>query len=110
LTLLNNVTFVESARFLAERMIREGGETSAARLTYGFQLMMGRRPQDNELALLESAHRAMIAKYNDEPNQAEQLIAIGERPRDASLDPIEHAAFTMLASLILNLDESITKE
>lgn len=110
LTLLNNMTFVESARFLAERMIQGGGETPEARLTYGFQLMTGRPPQEEELALLASAHQAMTAKYNDHPDQAEQLIAVGERPRDASLDPIEHAAFTMIASLILNLDESITKE
>jgi len=110
LTLLNNVTFVEAARFLAERMLREGGSTAEEQLAFGFRLLTGRPPHTGELATLQTAHNTFLRKYRSEPEAAKQLLAVGEAKRDESWDPAEHAAMTMAASLILNLDETITKE
>ena len=110
LTLLNNVTFVEAARFLAERMIRDGGRTSTDQLTHGFRLATGRVPRKNELAILQRAWQAFEKRFRNDPSAATQLLSTGERPRDVSLDKQQLAAMTLAASLILNLDETITKE
>lgn len=107
LTLMNNVVFVEAARFMAERMLREGGDRP---LEFGFQLATARQPAPEELQLIRQAHAGFLARYRDAPGEAERLLKTGERPRDVSLDRVEHAAMTMMASLLLNLDETITKE
>ncbi|MFQ5732759.1 MAG: PSD1 and planctomycete cytochrome C domain-containing protein [Planctomycetaceae bacterium] len=110
LTLLNNVTFVEASRFLAERMLRDGGRSASERLTHGFQLATGRAPAERELSLLLRAYASFRKTYESDRTAARQLLAVGEGRRDRSLDLAEHAAMTMAASLILNLDETITKE
>jgi hypothetical protein len=110
LTLMNNKTFVEAARFLAERMLREGGQTPREQLILGYRLATARRPTDRELGLLGEAHREMLSQYRKDSAAAKLLLATGEKPRDVSLDVSEHAAMTIMASLILNLDETITKE
>jgi len=92
LNLMNDPTFVEAARALAGRMIREGGAMPAARVRYGFRLAR------------------MEKDFGDDPAAAADLIAVGETHADTALDPWELAAYTLLASTILNLDETITKE
>ncbi|QEG38629.1 PSD1 and planctomycete cytochrome C domain-containing protein [Roseimaritima ulvae] len=109
LTLMNNVTFVEAARQLAAEMLRHADEPSAA-IEFGFRRLLARRPSSAEAALLNDAHAAFAAKYDNQPAAAEKLLDIGETPRDAALDPSQHAAMTMTASLMMNLDEAITKE
>jgi len=110
LTLMNNRTFVEAARLLAERMLREGGDDLTSRLSYGFQLTTGRLPRPPELDLLREAHDAFLERYRKAPAAAEELLATGEAPRDTSQSATEQAAMTLLASTILNLDETVTKE
>jgi hypothetical protein len=110
LTLMNNVTFVEAARFLAERMIREGGADTEEQVAVGFRLATARQPDDRERRLLLQAYRRFRSHYEEDSPAAASLLAIGEQRRDASLDLAQHAAATMTASLILNLDETITKE
>ena len=110
LTLMNNTTFVESARFLAERMMREGGRDSGDRLAYGFRLATARSARPCELSLLLEAYHAFVDRYRTDLDAARELLSVGERPADPSLDRAEHAAMTMAASLILNLDEVVTKE
>ena len=116
LTLMNNTTFVEAARFLAERMMREGQGSPDGpggpddRLAHGFQLATGRAPRSRERSLLSDAYRVFLERYRDNPMAAKQLLAVGEKPRDPSLDTVQHAALTMVASLIVNLDEVVTKE
>jgi len=110
LTLMNNVAFVEASRFLASRMMREGGEDAESRIAFGFRLTTGRRPDAAESSMLASAHLSFLARFGSAPDAAKKLLAVGEKKRDAAIDPTEHAAMTMLGSLLLNLDETITKE
>ena len=109
LTLMNNVAFVESARLLAERMIKEGGNEPESRLEYGFRIVTSRRPNDREADLLQDSLNAFIAKYQQDKQAAAALLNIGEKKRDESLDGSEVAAYTMVANTLLNLDETITK-
>ena len=110
LALLNEVSFVEAARVFAQRMMTEGGKTSAERITYGFRLATSRKPSAVELRILTSGFQAHLAKYRNDRKAALELISTGESPRDKRLDPAEHAAFTAIGSVILNLDEVVTKE
>jgi hypothetical protein len=110
LALLNDETFVEASRVLAQRMLTDGGTTPAARITYGFRRAVGRRPTPAELSVLTGGVSKRLARYNAQPDAAAKLVAIGDSPRDPKLDVPELAAYTTVASVILNLDETITKE
>jgi len=110
LTLMNNITFVEASRFLAERMMKETGSDLDSRLIYGFRLTTGRFPDGEETAILRDAFGHYLQRFEANPGAAEKLLSIGEKPRDKSLDSNEHAAFTMIASTLFNLDEVISQE
>lgn len=110
LALMNDVQFVEAARHLAARMMTEGGTAAGDRLAYGFRLVTSRRPTGDEAALLLQNYEAHLDHYRNDPDAAAKLLDVGESPRDESLDPAEHAATTMSANLMLNLDEAVTKE
>ena len=109
LTLMNNITFVESARLLAERMMKEGGDGSASRLEFGFRVVTSRRPSPREAGLLRESFEEFTAIYQNDKSAALALLAIGENKRDTSLDASEVAAYAMVANMLLNLDEAITK-
>jgi hypothetical protein len=110
LNLMNDPTYVEAARFLAQRMLREGGGTTAARLTHGVRLLLARPPQTAELALLHAAHDRAHADFANDREAAAAFIAVGETASDPTLDPVELAAFTLVASTLLNLDAVIMKD
>ena len=109
LNLLNDPTYVEAARFLAQRMLKEADGTPDARLTHGFRLVLARLPADVELAVLRRAHERAAADFAADPAAAKALLAVGRKPADAGLDPVELAAYATVASTILNLDETVTK-
>ena len=110
LVLLNDPTFVEAARCLAERMIRESSDSTEARARRGFLLATSRQPTSQELSILLEKYRWHLAEFESDTDAAEQLLSVGDSARDTSIAPAEHAAWTCVASLILNLDETITKE
>jgi mono/diheme cytochrome c family protein len=110
LTLMNNVAFVEASRFLAERMLREGGASPEEQIRYGFMLTTARPPASEELKVISEAHESFLDSFQHDPPGAVRLLATGEAPRDQSLDVSRHAAMTMTASLLLNLDETLSKE
>ncbi|RMF38804.1 MAG: DUF1553 domain-containing protein, partial [Planctomycetota bacterium] len=110
LTLMNNKTFVEAARNLAQRMLQQGGAHPAAQIEWGFRRVLTRSPTVDEHRLLVEAFADFRAEYAEHAPAARQLLGIGQSPRDASLPLTTHAAMTMTASLILNLDEAITTE
>ena len=110
LTLQNDVTFVEAARHLARRMLTEGGTTPADRITYGWRLALSRPPHDDELSILTSALQRHVSTYHADHDEALRLLSYGESKRDKRLDVAQHAAFTMIAQTILNLDETITRD
>ncbi|MGE3806749.1 MAG: PSD1 and planctomycete cytochrome C domain-containing protein [Gemmataceae bacterium] len=109
LALMNDTQYVEASRMLAERMIA-AGKTPAERLSSGFKLATARQPSEAELKVLLLQYELHHKHYEANKPAAEKLLSIGETKRNAALDPIDHAAYTMVANLILNLDETITKE
>jgi hypothetical protein len=110
LALLNDEQYVEAARHLAQRLIVSGGATPQDRLAHGFRLCTARQPSERELAILTDQLQQHLAHYQGDAEAATRLLSVGESPRDAVLDPAEHAAYTMVANVLLNLDETITKE
>ena len=106
LTLLNNKTFVESARFLAERMLRRN-DKPPDRITWAFRSVTSRAPSPDELKLLLADLRSYEKEFTNEPGSAKKLLNIGERKADAKLPPARLAAYTLIANTLLNLDEAI---
>ena len=109
LLLMNDPQYVEAARHLAELAIEEAGTAPEARAAYMFKRAAGHAPDQPDLADLIGAYRDQFAHYEASPEDANKLIAVGESKPEASLDPAQLAAWTMVANLILNLDEVITK-
>jgi len=109
LATMNDPQYFEAARHLGWRMLREGGATDADRLRYGFRLVTARAPRDAEQAILTENLAAHRARYAAEVEAAKKTIAVGDSPVPAEAAPAELAAYTMVASLLLNLDEVVTK-
>jgi hypothetical protein len=110
LVLMNDPTFVEAARALAQRTLTEAGPGASARLRHAFRLATARQPSGAELWALEELVRRQQAHYRRNPKAARELLSVGESPWDSRGDPAELAAWTTVATAILNLDETITKE
>ncbi|MGB6043398.1 MAG: DUF1553 domain-containing protein, partial [Pirellulales bacterium] len=110
LVLLNDVTFVEAARVLAERIMIEGGESIAQRLDYAYRRALARPPSEQERRVLEAVYRDMLVHFQAQPQAARQLATAGEWPPAEQLNAAQHAAWTSVAQAILNLDETLTKE
>ncbi len=110
LNLMNDVTYVEAARKIAERMMREGGAAPDERIAFGFRLLTARAPKTAEREVLTNSYQHYLDRYHSRPAEAQELLSAGESPLDESLAPAEYAAFTAVASLMLNLDETVTKE
>jgi hypothetical protein len=109
LVLLNDPTYVEAARALAQRsMTQSSGD--AARIDLTFRLATGRRPTAQESTVLRQLLNTQRATYRRNRKAAEDLVSVGESKRDAKLDAVELAAWTTVASTVLNLDETITKQ
>ncbi len=110
LALMNDVQMFEAARKLAERMMLQGDRTPQERVAYGFRLATARHADEAEIGLLVRQYETHLAEFRQDQESATQIVAVGESPRDPSLDVGELAAWTMVANLILNLDETLTKE
>jgi hypothetical protein len=110
LELLNDVTYVESARRLGELMLTEGGKTAEERVTFAFRRATARKPSDAELRILVRGLERYREKFSADKGAAQKFLRHGDSPPDTKLDPVELAAYMATASVILNLDETITKE
>jgi hypothetical protein len=109
LNLMNDVTYVEAARNLAQRVMLQS-TTAEERLVAAFRLVTARRPQPRETSILRAGFEQHLARYQKDPQAALKLVSFGESPRDERLDVGELAAYTAIAGMILNLDEVVTKE
>jgi hypothetical protein len=107
LALLNDVTFVEAARAFAERIWRRASDDDA-RLRWAFAEATSRTPADADVAVLRRALQRERARYDADRDAAARLLAHGESPR-ADLPLAEHAAWTQVATLLLNLTDAVTK-
>jgi hypothetical protein len=100
---------VEASRKLAERMILEGGADPAQRIDYLYRLVLARPAEAGEKQIVLDTLHKFEARYSDQRDAAEKFLKQGESPM-AKVDTRELAAYTAVASLILNLDETITRE
>ena len=105
----NDITYVEAARALAERAMQQS-DTPQARLETIYRLLLARKPTAKEQQILLSALEKLRADFAKNPEAAKKLLATGESPRDEKLDATEHASWTALCNMIMNLDETLTKE
>jgi hypothetical protein len=108
LVLMNDPTYVEAARKLGERLMTEAVSVEE-RITLAFRLVTARRPKAEELGVLRSIFAAQLATFRQDQKSALRLLSVGEAKRNEKLDVTELAAWTAVASVILNLDETVTK-
>ena len=105
LVLLNDVTYVEAARALATRMMREKSQ----RIEFGFHAATGRVPSPKEVAALQRHFDEQLAAFRQRPADARELLKNGETPADPAFDACELASWTLTAALLLNLDEVLNQ-
>ena len=110
LVTLNDVQFVEAARNYAQRILHHGGDDFSSRLNYAFRLATARDADEVRQRSLRGLYEGQLQAFREEEKRAEELLTFGESKRDPDLDPAELAAWTTVASVILNLDEVLTKE
>ena len=109
LTLMNNITFVEAARHLAERVSNMDGLSKTQRIAVAFRMVTSRDPRPAELSLLADDLQSYESDFDAQPAAATRLLGVGETSFTKELDRAELAAFTLVANTILNLDEAITE-
>ena len=110
LTLLNDPTFVEAARALAERAMTEPSQTDfESRIEHAYRLVLARSPTQAEATGLKEFYFTQHANYSDEMEDAAKLAAVGLRPTNAVLDRVELAAWTQVARVLLNLNETLMR-
>jgi hypothetical protein len=109
LVTMNDVQWVEAARALAERVIKEGGKQPEKRIELMSEILLAHDPPPRMANVLEASLTQMEKHYTADPKAAHDLVGVGEKKSDASIPAPELAAWTMVASEMLNLDETINK-
>jgi Protein of unknown function (DUF1553) len=109
LTLLNDPQFVETSRAFAQRMMLEGGDSFERRAIYGFRLVTSRMPTSAEMSIMRQLFEEQKTAFEADRAGAEQYLRVGAFRARADMDPAELAAWSTLASMLLNLDEALTK-
>ncbi|MFT7036103.1 MAG: hypothetical protein ACJA2S_004631 [Cyclobacteriaceae bacterium] len=109
LTTLNDITYMEASRVLAERILTTKS-SDKERIAYAFELTTSRTPTSEEILILETRINQLKKDFTETINEARKIIKIGEYELNEALDPVEHASYTVLSSLLLNLDETITRQ
>ena len=109
LQLMNDVQHVEAARNLAQRIIKEGGEREEARIEWAWRTVASRPPEPSETQVVVELLRLHEARFSNDPESAQKLIAFGESSPDKTILPRELASWTLVANLLLNLDEVVNK-
>jgi len=110
LVTLNDDQFVEAARHFARRILSSGKKTFPDKLNFAFEWATGRPADQLRIDVLKEFYDEQSKVFKDDPKRADELLSVGESPRDEKLDPYDHAAWTLLASIILNLDETLNRE
>jgi hypothetical protein len=109
LVTLNDEQYVEAARVLAQRMMTEGGKSLDQRLQFAWRLATARRASKAELDLLKKEYTYRSKLYKEKPDQAKLYLDVGESKQINKLDQVELASYMSVAQIILNLDETITR-
>ena len=109
LLMMNDPQYIECARALAERAFAQPAESITQRIHWMLRTVVLRHPLQSEVEQLTADYEAFLAEYHNDPDAAKKLIAVGEAPPASTLAPEELAAMTMVANVLLNLDEAINK-
>ncbi len=109
LVLLNDPQFVEASRLIATRMVLDGGNSPREKIEWAFRLATSRKPHSKELRVLEKLFNTERLGFENDEASVKQLLSIGEFPVNPQVEPIDLAAYTVVANAILNLTESIMK-
>jgi hypothetical protein len=109
LALLNDTQHVEAARFLGQRMLKEGGKEIGTQASWGFRMATGRSPSEKERALLTEIFTEQRELFAKQEQAAVKLLSVGEAVNDPGLPLADLAAATVLAQAILNHDESVNR-
>ena len=110
LNLMNDPTFVEASRKLAESVLQEDASSSAERIDATYRRVLSRPARPSETAVLGKLLETFLEEYREDPEAARELLGVGASPWIADANPAELAAYTGIASLVLNLDETVTKQ
>jgi Protein of unknown function (DUF1553)/Protein of unknown function (DUF1549)/Concanavalin A-like lectin/glucanases superfamily/Planctomycete cytochrome C len=110
LVLMNETTFVEASRILAQKMLTIGGATPEQRINYAFLRTVSRPATAAETRILAAGLQKRLEYYKSHPEEAEKLVSVGDYPREPGVPIPEVAAYTLAASVLLNSDEMITRE
>jgi len=109
LVTMNDPQFVEASRYLAQKAMREAGDEFDRRLDYLTTRLLARALAENERAVAKRAYDGFFDLYRASPDAARRLLAVGESPADEALPTVDSAAWTMLTSELMNLDEVLNK-
>jgi hypothetical protein len=109
LVLLNDPQFVEAARVLAEKLIGQQGSTVESRLAAAFRMLTSRVPTAKESEILLNLYGDQREHFAKSPEGTKALLAVGETPRDETIDATDLAATAMVVRLLFNFDECVTK-
>ncbi len=109
LQLLNDTQHFEAARAFGERILSEGGTTPDERIGFAYRTTLSRSPKPEELAVVQRALVQYLQRYRDDSAAAKQVVSVGESKRKTNHSDTELAAYTLIANLILNLDETVMR-
>jgi len=109
LQLMNDTQHFEAARALGERILTEGGATPDERIAFVYRVILSRQPQGEETAIVKQALDQYLVRYANDPAAARKVITVGESKPKANFAENELAAYTLLANLVLNLDETVNR-
>jgi hypothetical protein len=109
LALLNDPQVVEAARFLGQRMLKEGGATVPERVAWAFHTVTGRKPTERETAILAQLFAEQRAGFVADPKAADKLLAVGDSPADPKLDKLDLAAAAVVGLAVLNHDAAVMR-
>ncbi|MGE5193832.1 MAG: DUF1549 and DUF1553 domain-containing protein, partial [Deltaproteobacteria bacterium] len=109
LQLLNDTQQFEAARAFGERIMTAGGKTAPERIRFTYRVVLSRDPATDELAIVQQALDRWLARYHEDAAAARKVVTVGESKPKPGLSEPELAGYTLLANLILNLDETVTR-
>ena len=109
LQLMNDVQHFEAARALAQRVLTEGGSTPESRVAFLYRVVLARSPSERETGIVLQALARQRELFATTPEQAKQALTVGESTPNPALDPLDFASWTLVANLVLNLDETVNR-
>ena len=111
LALMNEVTYVEASRALAVKMVKDTrAQNSREKINLGYRLATGRTPTKGSLEILSDGLEKRWSDFKNNPAAAKSLVALGDSKLESQLDEVELAAYTTIASILLNLDRVLMKD